>query len=182
MSIALVLVNDRWHLVFAHSQYQLLHFQAAMVINGVVISDLAILIVQFAMEIEGLSDTDAGINEKGVIRRINIQLKTNDAVAAMDAVVRIRHLAGLVVCRAIESIALTVANVFCDNGLVIRWPVIKMQINGLVASVLGLRVMLICIRCADRLAIEVVCVTFANGFVLMGLLVRMHHDADAHVL
>ena len=72
MSIALVLVYDRRHLVFAHSQYQLLHFQAAMVINGVVISDLAILIVQFAMEIEGLSDTDAGIDDESVVRRINI--------------------------------------------------------------------------------------------------------------
>ena len=57
-----------------------------------------------------------------------------------------------------------------------------MQVNGLVATILGLCVMLILCWSTDHLAIKVVGVTFTNGFILMRFFVWMHHDANTHVL
>ena len=89
---AFVLINDRWHLVFAHGQLQLLHLQASVVVDSVEIGDLTILVIQFPMEIEGLSLTDTGVNYESVVGRIYGQIELDDAVAAMDAMIRIGHL------------------------------------------------------------------------------------------
>ena len=153
-----------------------------VIVNGVEVGNLAILIIQCPMEIVKISDTDTRINNCGIVGRIHRQVEPHDAIAAMNAMVSIRLLAGMVVCSTVKRVTLAVADVFVDGGFVINRPIAQMQINGLVATILGLGVMFVKGRGADHLAIEIVSVSFANGIIFMRHFVGMHHDGDTHIL
>ena len=97
MRIAFILVEHRRHLVLVNGEHQLLHFQTAMIVDGVEIGDLAVLVIQCSMEIVSVSNTDARINNQGIIRRIDGQVKPDNTVATVDGVIRIGLLTGVII-------------------------------------------------------------------------------------
>ena len=178
----LILVEHGGHLVLVDRKHQFLHFQATMVVDGVEIGNLAILVIEHPMEVVGVANTDGWVNDGSIVMWIHRQIKSDDTVAAMDAMVGIGHLTGLVISGTIESIALAFANEFRDGSLVVSRPVVQMQIDGLVATKLGLLVVFIHTRLAHLITIEVVNISAANGFTDVFHFVGMHHDADTYVL
>ena len=63
MCITFILVEHGWHLELVNREYQLLHFQAAVVVDGVEIGDLSVLVIERSMEVVYISNTDAGVNK-----------------------------------------------------------------------------------------------------------------------
>ena len=89
MRIALKLV-ERWrHLEFIDRKHQLLHFQAAVVVNGIEIGDLAVLVIERPMKIIGIPNTNGGIYKRGVVRRINRKMKQEDAITFIKTCARL---------------------------------------------------------------------------------------------
>ena len=106
MFVALVLVHNGRHLVLVDGEHQLLHLQAAVVVDGVEIGDLTVLVVKCSMEIIALAYTDARVNQCSVVGRIDRQIEADDAVATVDALVGVGLLARLAVFSAIEIVTL----------------------------------------------------------------------------
>ena len=115
--VAFILIDDGRTLVFIDSKDELLHLQAAMAVDGVKKCDLAVLVIQGAVEIVAQAEADAGVDKCGVVGRIHRQVECDHTVAAIDVLVGIRHLARGVIKLSVKLKCLTVANGFGDHSL-----------------------------------------------------------------
>ena len=124
--ITLILVEYRRHLVLVDGEYQFLHFQTAMDVYCVEIGDLPVLVIERSMEIVSVTNADAWVDKHGIIGWINGQVKSDNTVAAMDAMVSVGLLAGMIIGYTIKCKTLTVTDKLGYGSFVVRWPVIQM--------------------------------------------------------
>ena len=170
------------HLIFAHRKHKPFDFQATMVVDGVKIGRLTILIINRAMESIGFSLTNTWVDKSGVIGRIHGQIESDNTVAAVTTMVDIHLLARLVIGCAIKQITLTVTNVFGDECFIINGPIIQMQVQGLVAAKLGLKMMFIYAWITHLLAIKIKSAVGANGLIGILRFIGMNDNCNANIL
>ena len=153
-----------------------------MLIDGVEIGNLAVLAINRAMEVVGLTLTDAGIDERCVVGRINRKVKPHNAIASVGSMVNIYLLTGMVVIIAVELIAFARTDEFIENGLSGDRPIVQMQVQGLVAAILGLKMVLIYTRLTHHITIKVIGAFRTDGLIEVFGLIGMHHNRDADIL